>query len=104
MVRKAVYLAITLALALSGLNSALAQDDPTVAKLDDTPRIAVMSAFAAELELLLSEAEIEATHVLHGVRYHLGTLRGNEVVLFLTGVSMVNAAMTTERALNYFNI
>jgi adenosylhomocysteine nucleosidase len=103
MIRKAACLAIALALILSGLNTAFAQDTQ-VTKLDDTPRIAVMSAFAAELQLLLSEAEIETTHVLHGITYHVGTLRGNDVVLFLTGVSMVNAAMTTERALNYFNI
>jgi len=103
MVRKLACLAVVLALALSGLNSALAQDIQ-LAKLDDTPRLAVMSAFDAELQLLLSEAEIEETYVLHGVTYHVGTLRGNNVILFLTGVSMVNAAMTTERALNHFNV
>jgi len=103
MLRKVAYLAVALALVLSGLNSALAQE-PQLPKLDDTPRIAVMSAFDAELQLLLSEAEIENTYVLHGVTYHLGTLRGNDVVMFLTGVSMINAAMTTERALNHFNI
>lgn len=103
MLRKVAYLAVALALVLSGLNSALAQE-PQLPKLDDTPRIAVMSAFDAELQLLLSEAEIEDTYVLHGVTYHVGTLRGNDVVMFLTGVSMINAAMTTERALNHFNI
>lgn len=103
MLRKLAYLLVALALALSGLNSALAQE-PALPKLDETPRIAVMSAFDAELQLLLSEADIEETHVLNGVTYHVGTLRGNDVVMFLTGVSMINAAMTTERALNHFNI
>jgi len=103
MFRRLAYLAIALALLLPGLSSAFAQGT-ALPKLDDTPRIAVMSAFAAELALLLSEAEIENTYVLHGVSYHAGTLRGNDVVMFLTGVSMVNAAMTTERALNAFNI
>lgn len=103
MFRKITYLAIAVVLVLSGLSSAAAQDIE-LAKLDETPRIAVMSAFSTELALLLSEAEIETTYVLQGVTYHVGTLKGNDVVMFLTGVSMVNAAMTTERVLNYFNI
>lgn len=103
MLRRTVCLALPLVLLFAMLGTAFAQDDG-LAKLDDTPRIAVMSAFAAELQLLLEEAEIEETHVLNGVTYHVGTLRGNDVVMFLTGVSMVNAAMTTERVLNYFNI
>ncbi len=103
MFRKLVCLAITSILVFSVLGTALAQDEG-ISKLDETPRIAVMSAFSAELELLLSEAEIEETYVLSGVTFHVGTLKGNDVVMFLSGVSMVNAAMTTERVLNYFNI
>jgi len=72
--------------------------------LDDTPRLAVISAFDSELQLLLAEAEIDEVHTLYGVSYHVGRLRGNDVVMFLSGVSMVNAAMTTERALNNFNV
>jgi adenosylhomocysteine nucleosidase len=73
-------------------------------KLDTTPRISVESAFDAELANLLSEADIQQDYVLDGVSYHIGTLRGNNVVMFLTGTSMVNASMTTERALDNFNI
>lgn len=71
---------------------------------DEKPRIAVISAFNTELELLLSEAVIENECILTGVTYSLASLRGNDVVMFLSGVSMVNASMTTERALDHFNI
>lgn len=73
-------------------------------RLETTPRLAVVSAFAPELEVLLSRTEVEETHVVHGRTFTLGTLAGNDVVLFLSGVSMVNATMTTQMALDTFNI
>ena len=72
-------------LVLMVLSGALAQ------KLETTPRLAVVSAFAPELGALLAETEVEATHVVHGRTFTIGTLQGHEVVLFLSGVSMVNA-------------
>jgi adenosylhomocysteine nucleosidase len=39
-----------------------------------------------------------------GTRFVTGTLEGKRVVLFLSGVSMVNAAMTTQNALDHFKI
>ncbi len=73
-------------------------------KLDETPRIAVISAFGAELEVLLNEADIKKTHALNGTAYNIGTLRGNDVVMFLSGVSMINAAMKTQVAIDHFNV
>lgn len=98
-----VSMIVVLITVLAPVSAVFAQGSTDVC-LDSTPRIAVISAFNSELELLLSEAEIEGTCVIGNVSYHIGTLRGNEVVMFLSGVSMVNAAMTTERAINYFNI
>ncbi len=72
--------------------------------LDDTPRLAIVSAFAPELAALLGQTEVEETHVLHGRTYTLGTLAGNDVVLFLSGISVVNATMTTQQALDLFNV
>src|SRR5688572_20885223 len=66
-----------------------AQDTPLY--LEETPRIAVISAYSPELQILLGEAEVTETHVLGGTTYYLGTLAGNDVVLFLSGVSMINA-------------
>lgn len=78
--------------------------EPELTRLDTTPRIAVMSAFDAELELLLAETEVEKEYIINGRVFTTGTLKGHEVVLFLSGVSMTNAAMTTQQALDHFNI
>jgi adenosylhomocysteine nucleosidase len=73
-------------------------------QLEPTPRLAVVSAFAPELQALLAETVVEETHVIHGRTFTLGELAGNDVVLFLSGVSMVNATMTTQLVLDTFNI
>lgn len=73
-------------------------------RLDSTSRIAVMSAFAPELELLLARLQVPVRHQLNGLDFTTGTLQGKPVVLFLSGVSMVNASMNTQLALDRFNI
>jgi len=75
-----------------------------IAPLDDSSRLAVISAFEPEMKKILSEAQISETYTINGRSYHLGQLGHNEVVLFQSGISMVNAAMTTQTALDYFNI
>jgi adenosylhomocysteine nucleosidase len=72
--------------------------------LDDTPRVAVMSAFTPELQLLLSETESPVVYTTNGVEFTTGTLAGNDVVLLLSGVSMVNAAMNTQLLFDNFNV
>jgi len=71
---------------------------------DATPRMAVMSAFGPELALLSSRLEHAKSHMVDGVTFTTGRLHGKPVVLFLSGVSMVNAAMNTQRALDHFHI
>ena len=93
------YLSAVLFISLSSLGSLAAAQ-----KLDTTPRLAVVSAFAPELGVLLSETDVQETHVVRGRTFTLGTLAGSEVVLFLSGVSMVNATMTTQMALDTFNL
>lgn len=73
-------------------------------KLDNAPRLAVVSAFGAELELLLAETEVGETYVILGHTFTTGKLRDNDVVLLLSGVSIVNAAMNMQVALDNFNI
>jgi adenosylhomocysteine nucleosidase len=72
--------------------------------LDRTPRTAVMSAFEPEWTLLQSTLEDRKDYVLNGTIFLTGEIEGKPVVLFLSGVSMVNAAMTTQLALDHFNI
>lgn len=71
---------------------------------DQKPRIAVISAFGAELEKLKDLAEIEDEVVINGISFTLGRLEGDDVVMLLSGVSMVNAAMTTQLTLDHFSI
>jgi adenosylhomocysteine nucleosidase len=75
-----------------------------VVPLDHSPRLAVISAFEPEMKKLLSEAQISDTYTINGRSFHLGQLGNNQVVLFQSGVSMVNAAMTTQTALDHFNL
>ena len=71
---------------------------------DDVPRIAVVSAYTPEMVVLKGELENIAVHSLNGVDFSTGQLQGHEVVLFLSGISIVNAAMTVQLALDHFTI
>lgn len=73
-------------------------------KLDETPRLAVVSAYEPEWQVLLDTIEVEETFNINGYDYTIGKLAGNDVVLFLTGVSMVNAAMTTQIVIDRFKV
>lgn len=73
-------------------------------RLDTTPRIAVMSAFEPELALLLGKLQAPARHSINGIDFTTGTLEGKPVVLFLSGISMVNASMNTQLVLDRFTI
>jgi adenosylhomocysteine nucleosidase len=77
---------------------------PPNGKLDNVPRIAVIAAYAPELTALLAQTTLENTYILNGVIFMTGNLAGNEVVIFLSGVSIVNAAMNTQLGLDYFNV
>jgi adenosylhomocysteine nucleosidase len=66
--------------------------------------VAVVSAFPAELELLQSKVEQPSRHSINGVEFTTGQLQGKPVVLFKSGVSMVNAAMNTQLALDRFKV
>jgi len=84
--------------------NACAAAKPAISKLDQTPRLAVISAFDAELDKLRSAALITGTEVVNGRTHYLGTLQGHDVVLLLSGYSMVNAAMTTQALFDHFTV
>ena len=71
---------------------------------EEIPRIAVVSAYAPEMKVLTSGLEDAAVHSLNGVDFSVGQLEGHDAVLFLSGISVVNAAMTLQLALDHFNI
>lgn len=72
--------------------------------LDQQPRIAVMSAFEPEWVTLKGEVQDPTEHMINGRSFITGKLAGKDVVLFLSGVSMVNAAMNTQLAFDRFSI
>lgn len=89
---------------LSGCAGPYNKADKAGTRLDDTPRIAVMSAFEPELKLLLTRVQGAARHSVNGVAFTTGTLEGKPVVLFLSGISMTNATMNTQLALDRFRV
>jgi adenosylhomocysteine nucleosidase len=88
------------ALALLVARPALA--DPS--RIDPFPRTAVISAFEPELAALAQATANKRTYADGGFTFTTGMLEGQPVVLFLSGISMVNAAMTTQAALDRFAI
>ena len=71
---------------------------------DDIRRTAVVSAFAPEMSILRSELDGAVVHSVNGVEFVAGKLEERDVVLFLSGISMVNATMTVQLALDNFHI
>lgn len=73
-------------------------------RLDGVPRVAVMSAFEPEWKVLKASLGEAKSHSVNGVEFITGTLSGRKVVLFLSGISLVNAAMNTQLALDRFDV
>ena len=75
---------------------------------DPTPRTAVVAAYRPEIVALIAEIErmpegqIDQVIQHKGVTYHVGEVYGEPIVLFVTGMSIANAAMTTQMAIDYF--
>ena len=86
-----------------------AQSDQEI-KSGSAGYIALVSAFAPELDAIKAEIErhpegkIEKTIVHKGVTFYLGQVRQQKLVVFTTGISIANAAMTTQMAIDKFDI
>jgi adenosylhomocysteine nucleosidase len=72
--------------------------------IDAVPRIALFSAFEPEWKALLAIVQQPVSHKEKGVDFVTGRVEGHDVVLVLSGVSMVNAAMTAQMAIDRFNL
>lgn len=81
-----------------------ASTPPSTRTAAEPSRLAVISAFDAELEVLRAATRITDTRVINGRTHYLGMLDGHHVVLMLSGFSMVNAAMTTQVLLDQFPV
>jgi adenosylhomocysteine nucleosidase len=94
------FAAIILMLVIVLTHGSVAVADPT----GQIPRIAVISAFTPEWLALQGAMSDTRTQTIADTTYIVGKLKGKDVVLFLSGVSMVNAAMTTQAAIDHFKI
>ncbi|MCG2572834.1 5'-methylthioadenosine/S-adenosylhomocysteine nucleosidase [Acinetobacter sp. ME22] len=74
------------------------------AKVDTLPRIAIICAFQPEIPELRAALKHAKVHTIHRTQFITGQLGDKNVVLFLSGMSMVNAAMSTQMALDNFNV
>lgn len=73
-------------------------------RVDETPRMAILSAFAPELDLLRARLRDPRAFTVQGVEFTTGLLEGRPVVLALSGISMVNAAMNTQLLFDRFHV
>lgn len=71
---------------------------------------AIVSAYQPEIEAIdrafseLDDVKIDKIMTIRGVKYQLGNYKGEPIVIFTTGISVPNAAMTMQMALDYFPI
>src|SRR5438105_12025297 len=95
-----------LTVALSGLmgcGGMAHRPEPLRCIMECTPRMGVLAAFGAEADILLAETANKRAYTINGNQFTTGDLRGNQVVIALTGVSIANAAMTTQLMIDHFN-
>ena len=99
-------------LAFSLLFAALFAAPPVRARVNapvsTEPCVAVMASFPEELEAIEKMMTPAGTPVetttINGVRFHTALIDGRRFVFFLTGMSLVNAAGSTQLALDRFNV
>ena len=72
--------------------------------LDPTPRLAILAAYDPEIKALLPNLKNSTEYQVNGVEFYTGQMEEVEVVVFLTGISLVNAAMNTQLVIDHFNI
>ena len=100
--RKRIALIIAFVLTLSFGSFASGEASP------DSPaqpeRIGIISAMQNEVDLLLSQADIERIDTVGKVDFHVGTLCGRQVVIAKAGVGKVLAASGTAAMLNRYPV
>jgi adenosylhomocysteine nucleosidase len=69
-----------------------------------TPRLGIVSAFGGEAAVLLAETTQAHKYMVNGNEFTTGVLRGNRVVIVLTGISIENAAMLTQLMIDHFKV
>jgi nucleoside phosphorylase len=65
-------------------------------------KLLVLSAMPVELDPLIAELDLQRTVEINDRRFFVGRLRGNRVILAITGIGLLNATQTTEDAFAHF--
>ncbi|HEY9103317.1 5'-methylthioadenosine/S-adenosylhomocysteine nucleosidase [Chitinimonas sp.] len=94
----------TAALALLAGLGLFAQAKPKACLTECSPRIGIVSAFGAEADILVAETQKKREYLINGNRFTTGVLRGNPVVIVLSGVSIPNATMVTQLMIDHFRV
>ncbi len=71
---------------------------------DCRSRIGIVSAFGQEADILIAQTQGRRSHVIKGKTFTTGRLRGNPVVIVLSGVSMINSTLVTQMMIDHFQI
>jgi len=102
------FLRIAAALVVLGLSAPAAWSEASAPVAPVTkpaaPLVALLSAYPPETDAMIAEFGLDrggfSEERVKGFRYRRGSLEGKEVVVFETGMSLVNAAMALQLALD----
>lgn len=76
----------------------------SAAHAEEPARIAVISAFEPEWRALVGKVAEPKTQKINGVSFVTGKIENKPVVLMMSGISMVNAAMNSQLLLDHFPV
>lgn len=66
--------------------------------------IGIIGAMAEEVQLLLEKINIEKKKTKANMQFHLGTIKGKKVVVVVSGIGKVNAAICTQILIDDFSV
>ena len=75
-----------------------------VSETKKAKRVGIISAMDTEIELLLSEAEIERVDEICGLKFNVGKLCGDDVVIVKAGIGKVYASAGATALFNNYDI
>ena len=70
----------------------------------DVKRIGIISAMDNEISMLFEQAEIDKVDMIGGMEYHVGRLKGKDVVITKAGIGKVRASSGVTVMFNRYNI